>query len=244
VPKDKLTKKARVEQIRQLLEVNDAAVEEALVAIYHRQTQDEKNTGLVLVSNGQGFTGVDAEFLTKMAEWVLRNENILGERLSYEQRIWTRKRIKKYAKQLERMNWFFVGSDASEIVSADDRATGGRSGSTRSYATRTDALLDAIRRIELGRAWLRDNPGHELTERAQGRLIRLAEWAEDLVQGATREDLANFRFKHLARYIAPCPDCSGTKKREQGACYRCRGKGFQTGTDEDRNARYDARKKA
>lgn len=258
--KIKTTQKVRIEQIKDLLEANDEAVESALLEIYSRQTADEQATSMTIMSNGVGFTGVDAEYLTKMAEWV-RNDfaNPPGKRLVGERLRWTRHRMKKYAKQLAKSDWYFCGSQPIPATPANGAgttpATGPESRSAgdpppvrgsdppRRFTTRTDALEDTIRRIETGRAWLRDNRDDSMIERAESRLIQLAEYAERLVDNATREDLASTKFRHLARYMKPCPDCSGTQKRESGQCFRCRGKGFQTTVDENRNARYDARKK-
>jgi hypothetical protein len=55
------------EHIQHLLSKSHLAVERAVVQIYHRQTEDEQSYNSTSESNGIGFTGCDAPFLSKIA---------------------------------------------------------------------------------------------------------------------------------------------------------------------------------
>jgi len=59
------------DSIRSLLLRSDAAVEEALLRLYERQTQDEKQTRDAKHRNHRGFSGRDAAKGTKYAQWIL-----------------------------------------------------------------------------------------------------------------------------------------------------------------------------
>lgn len=74
----------------------------ALVALYDRQTADEKASDSTSHLNSVGFSGVDAEIGSSMAKWVLS-----GRYLSVKQvEVWTKPgknglpRLCKYARQL------------------------------------------------------------------------------------------------------------------------------------------------
>jgi hypothetical protein len=78
-------------------------LERALLVIFERQTADEKADGLTEHENGVGFTGTDAEFLTKMAKWVLDRATKgvpEGKRLCGGQVAVVRKAMMKYHGQL------------------------------------------------------------------------------------------------------------------------------------------------
>jgi hypothetical protein len=81
--------------IKQLLDSNQKAVERAIVAIYERQTADEKATHSTSKTNGVGFSQYDAEFLSSLAEWIKR-----GRSLSPRQLAIGRNKIKRYHRQL------------------------------------------------------------------------------------------------------------------------------------------------
>ena len=81
--------------IIQLLDTNDKAVDRAVVQLYRRQTQEEQATHATKVNNGVGFTGLDAEFLSSLAESAMK----YGQ-LTPKQRAIARTRVKKYWRQL------------------------------------------------------------------------------------------------------------------------------------------------
>ena len=84
-----------IEGIRKLLEVNDRAVERAVVAIYREQTRDEQRSRTAKHNNGVGFNAADATLLSEYAERLLN-----GRRLYHFELAECRIRISKYARQL------------------------------------------------------------------------------------------------------------------------------------------------
>ena len=89
------TKKERVERIRKLLKENDMAVKRGIVAIYRRQTDEEKCTDATRLHNGIGFSAYDAPFLSSLAKQLLD-----GKELSPKQMAIGRNKICRYAGQL------------------------------------------------------------------------------------------------------------------------------------------------
>lgn len=83
------------EEIKGLLETNDAFVARSVVKIWQRQTESEKTSKSTNQNNGVGFNGLDAEILTSFAEYFIQHG-----RLSVKQLAIARRKIKKYAKQL------------------------------------------------------------------------------------------------------------------------------------------------
>lgn len=96
------TKKPKPEwdkdRILALLDSNDRAVERALLAIYHRQTKDEREAKDTIEHNGVGFNAFDARTLTVNAEYLLKFGSLSPGRLSL-----VHDRIRKYASQLASM---------------------------------------------------------------------------------------------------------------------------------------------
>lgn len=78
-----------------LLFRNDRAVERAIVAIYKRQTEDEKFAGETKHSNGVGFSGSDAKLGTYWANWILSGKTLSGNHL-----LKARRMSLKYIRQL------------------------------------------------------------------------------------------------------------------------------------------------
>lgn len=82
----------------------DKFVERALLALYERQTQDEQQSGYTEHHNGIGFTGTDAEFLTSLAQGVIKSRDVYkkpeGQRLTVNQRAICRNKLQKYWRQL------------------------------------------------------------------------------------------------------------------------------------------------
>jgi hypothetical protein len=84
------------DDVIELLDGSKAAVVRALKAIYARQTSDEQSAGTTKHSNGRGFNGTDAEFLSSVAAALPRwNDNITPRQLAK-----VRPMLKKYWKQL------------------------------------------------------------------------------------------------------------------------------------------------
>lgn len=63
------------EKVLDILNSNDKAVERAILALYERQTSNEKNTFSSDEHNGVGFNKYDAKFLSSLAEYLIRNPN-------------------------------------------------------------------------------------------------------------------------------------------------------------------------
>jgi hypothetical protein len=72
--------------VTHLLATNDEFVKRAILAMFYRQTADEQATGSTNTQNGVGLNGVDAPFITSLAEQVLG----IGE-YEYKGRVYTRK---------------------------------------------------------------------------------------------------------------------------------------------------------
>lgn len=62
--------KQMAQQIKTLLETNDAALVVGVKRIYDRQTTDEQRSYSTVHNNKRGFTGLDAEFLTSIAKQI------------------------------------------------------------------------------------------------------------------------------------------------------------------------------
>lgn len=88
----------KVDEIRYLLETNNSAVIRGLIAIYNKQTQDEKIMNETKHSNGVGFTGADAKVLSNMAKYAISKGG-----LTEKQFIYVKKKIGKYAGQITKI---------------------------------------------------------------------------------------------------------------------------------------------
>lgn len=82
-------------QIHSMLDTKPAAVGRAIVAIYRRQTADEKAAKVTTDANSVGFSAFDAEFLTSLAEFYLRTGFLTPAQLAKG-----RNKIKRYHRQL------------------------------------------------------------------------------------------------------------------------------------------------
>lgn len=69
--------------INNLLINNDKAVARALVALYKRQTEDEKNSEATIVHNMAGFTPSDARMGTSMATFYLKFNRLSEKQIAY-----------------------------------------------------------------------------------------------------------------------------------------------------------------
>lgn len=70
-------------------------LERGVLAIYKRQTEDEKQSEQTSHSNGRGFAGCDARRGTRMAQWLIKGYHLDGKHLEK-----ARKMMPKYAGQL------------------------------------------------------------------------------------------------------------------------------------------------
>ena len=83
------------ETIRENILKSDAWLKRAIIAIYERQTADEKASGETSHNNGVGFNGADSFILSSFAEQIKARGT-----LSPKQTEIARKKMPKYAKQL------------------------------------------------------------------------------------------------------------------------------------------------
>ncbi len=97
-----LNKEWTKEKIQKLLTTNNIMVERSLLILYSRQTRDERLTEHTTCKNDMGFNGCDAKLLTSFAKQIKENKynKPEGQRLSFKQMIWARRKIQKYSKQL------------------------------------------------------------------------------------------------------------------------------------------------
>lgn len=83
------------ERIVHLLNTNDKAVERAVVAIYERQTQDEKAASVTCHDNSVGFSGCDAIRGSYWARLIKRGYHLYPDKLAKARRM-----VVKYRRQL------------------------------------------------------------------------------------------------------------------------------------------------
>lgn len=84
------------ESIQKLIDENDQAVARALMVVYNNQTTDEKQSKDTYHDNGVGFSSLDAEVLTDVAEkW-----KYWQRWASARQCNMVRRRVRKYWKQI------------------------------------------------------------------------------------------------------------------------------------------------
>lgn len=75
-------------------------IERGVIAIFNKQTEDEKIVEATNRKNGIGFTGADAHIMSSFAKWLLKNEN---NHLTVKQFAIAKKKIVKYAGQLTKI---------------------------------------------------------------------------------------------------------------------------------------------
>lgn len=83
------------ESIQALLDTNDRAVERALVAIYHRQTDSEKASDNTTNANGVGFSAYDAPLLSDIAKKCIYWRGLTNGQLRL-----VRPKVRRYWRQL------------------------------------------------------------------------------------------------------------------------------------------------
>ena len=74
-------------EIEAMINGNDRAVERAMVAIWERQTADEKETQGTRHHNGRGFAAWSARSGTYYAEWVRSGRRLTGKHLAKARKI-------------------------------------------------------------------------------------------------------------------------------------------------------------
>lgn len=89
------TKKERREKVQKLLMENNKAVLRGIIAIYNRQTMDEKVAESTKQRNHQGFCAHDAPLLSLYAKQILQYGGLSPQQLNI-----ARDRIIRYTKQL------------------------------------------------------------------------------------------------------------------------------------------------
>ena len=75
------------EQIDEILNTNDRAVERAMVRLYELQTQDEQQSSTTRVHNGQGFGSWYAQKGSYYARWVQSGRSLSGRHLDNARKI-------------------------------------------------------------------------------------------------------------------------------------------------------------
>ena len=93
-------------------------LKQAILAIYARQTEDEKDSETTNNDNGRGFTGTDARFGSSLAKQLLS-----GRTLSDRQLVSARRMMKKYAGQLLRVVKE-KREAAAQVIKGAKKATG------------------------------------------------------------------------------------------------------------------------
>lgn len=95
------------DQMLEMINKSDEVCCSALVQLYYRQTEDEKETAQTTHSNKQGFNALDAAILSSFAEQVIANRKLREEGrfeykilLSRKQLELARVKIRKYVRQL------------------------------------------------------------------------------------------------------------------------------------------------
>lgn len=84
------------EEIKELLKESDEHVIGALLFLYHRQSEEEKDCYDTVDKNGIGFNGPDSGFLTSLSKFYLKNGFLTGRQIGG-----ARRAIMKYAGQLQ-----------------------------------------------------------------------------------------------------------------------------------------------
>ena len=84
-----------IEEIRALLAESDKAVARAILVIYNRQTATEQSIKATTDHNGVGYNGVDANFMSSLAQFYQAKGFLSAGQIKYG-----RKAIMKYAGQL------------------------------------------------------------------------------------------------------------------------------------------------
>ena len=68
-------------EIENMINTSDLAVERGIVAIWKRQTQNERDTGSVVKDNGMGFASWGARSGSYYANWINSGKHLSGKHL-------------------------------------------------------------------------------------------------------------------------------------------------------------------
>lgn len=85
------------EEITNNIDTNDKWLYRGILALYDKQTEDEKQESTTRYANKKGFDAVNAKFFSSLSEQLLRNP---ARGLSERQKAVARRLIKKYCTQL------------------------------------------------------------------------------------------------------------------------------------------------
>lgn len=86
------------EYIKEKLKTSNRWLEKGVIAIYQRQTNDEQQVRRTTHRNGMGFSAADAGYLSYVAKYLIDGGRLSGHHLEK-----TRRKMLKYAGQLERI---------------------------------------------------------------------------------------------------------------------------------------------
>ena len=92
------TKKWTAEEIHYMIETNDKWLYHGLMAIYNKQTEDEKAHDLTHHENNVGFNGPDSNIMSRFAKSYKRHGMLYSQ-----DKAQCRKRLLKYCKQLAKI---------------------------------------------------------------------------------------------------------------------------------------------
>ena len=80
------------------LDNSDEMVRRSLLRLYSEQTADEQAIGTTTDSNGYGFNGVDAEFMSSVAKFLTDKGYLSPKQIDF-----ARKKLRKYSGQLAKL---------------------------------------------------------------------------------------------------------------------------------------------
>lgn len=85
----------KASEIRMKIDADQRWLERAILAIYKRQTTDEKRDEDAKHLNAMGFSASDAHYLSYCAKWLLKGNHLTRHHIDK-----ARERMRKYVKQL------------------------------------------------------------------------------------------------------------------------------------------------
>lgn len=83
----KKSDKAIRDELSELLNKNNRAVERAIVVLFERQTQDEQNIEDAIYRNNQGFSGSTVKRGSYYARWIMSGKHLSGKYLDNARKI-------------------------------------------------------------------------------------------------------------------------------------------------------------
>lgn len=85
-------------EVQENIDNNPSAVNRAILALYSKQTLDEKTSHSTQKTNKMGFNGADAPFGTSLAEQIMKGRTLTDNQLATARRM-----LKKYVKQITKI---------------------------------------------------------------------------------------------------------------------------------------------